>query len=183
MKRLVNIENPSIIITAPDELINEVGGNCYQVGGSQPLTYAKNLWRLEEPNVPKGIDEAAEEYALDVKAKPFGNLVKDAFKDGVKWRDAQIAKLPDNVDEAAVQAHIKLEEEGSLSFLNIFKAGAEWMAWLGVKIGETKIYLEDDGDEPPYSQQWLDLESTEFKIPDGAFENGDEVDVILRKKH
>lgn len=63
-----------------------------------------------------------------------------------------------------------------------FKAGAEWMAGQGVKIGETKIYLEDDGDEPTYSQQWLDLESTEFKIPDGAFEDGDEVEVILRKK-
>lgn len=53
---------------------------------------------------------------------------------------------------------------------------------LGVKIGETKIYLEDDGDEPPYTQEWLSLETTEFKIPDGAFKADDEVEVFLRKK-
>ena len=36
--------------------------------------------------------------------------------------------LPSNLAEAAVQAHIKLEEGEGLSFLNIFEAGAEWMA-------------------------------------------------------
>lgn len=64
----------------------------------------------------------------------------------------------------------------------LFRAGAVWMAGQGVKIGETKVYLEDDGDEPPYSQEWLDLETTEYQIPDGVFKNGDEVDIILRKK-
>lgn len=64
----------------------------------------------------------------------------------------------------------------------LFRAGAVWKAGQGVKIGETKVYLEDDGDDPPYSQEWLDLETTEYQIPDGVFKNGDEVDVILRKK-
>ena len=36
------------------------------------------------------------------------------------------------IEEAAIQAHIRLEESGDgLSFLNIFKAGAEWMAGQG----------------------------------------------------
>lgn len=101
---------------------------------------------------------------------------------------------PSNLDEAAnkeaddLLAYMKID--GDKIYLPSAKAlmialarfGAEWMAGQGVKIGETKIYLEDDGDEPPYSQEWLDLETTEYQIPDGVFKNGDEVDVILRKK-
>lgn len=103
--------------------------------------------------------------------------------------------LPSNLDEAAEKS--MPEEEGFLEIdiyggseavysreqmFAMFKAGAELVAGQGVKIGETKIYLEDDGDEPPYSQEWLDFESTEFKLPNGAFQPGDEVEVILRKK-
>lgn len=60
--------------------------------------------------------------------------------------------------------------------------GADWTTRLDVKIGETKIHLEDDGNEFPYTREWLDLESTEFKIPDGPFNDGDVVEVLLRKK-
>lgn len=96
--------------------------------------------------------------------------------------------LPEDLDEAtkeyAPDFSNDLTSKAAVEAVrDAFKAGAEWMAGQGVKIGETKIYLEDDGDEFPYSQQWLDLESTEFEIPDGAFDAGDEVDVILRKKH
>ena len=54
-----------------------------------------------KPSIPSDIDEAAEEYALDVKAKPFGDLVKETFKAGAQWRDAQIPKL-DSLDEVAI---------------------------------------------------------------------------------
>lgn len=95
--------------------------------------------------------------------------------------------LPADIDEAAeknfenmeVLEHENIFDE---THNRIFKAGAEWMAGQGVKIGETEIYLEDNGDEPPYTQEWLDLDSTEFRIPDGAFKPGDKVEVILRKK-
>ena len=40
-------------------------------------------------HLPSNLDEAAEEYALDVKAKPFGNLVKEAFKAGAEWMAEQ----------------------------------------------------------------------------------------------
>lgn len=40
---------------------------------------------LERPSIPSNLDEAAEEYALDVKAKPFSGLVKNAFKAGAEW--------------------------------------------------------------------------------------------------
>ena len=99
--------------------------------------------------------------------------------------------LPSNLDDAAKKIAYEVceqlpngTEKDSIVYYAILaaKAGAEWMVGQGVKIGETKIYLEDDGDEPPYSQEWLDIESTEFKLPDKAFQPGDEVEVILRKK-
>lgn len=102
-----------------------------------------------------------------------------------------LPSLPSNLDEAAKKIAYGVckqlpngTEKDSIVYYAILAAiaGAEWMAEQGVKIGETKIYLEDNGDEPPYSQEWLDLESTEFKLPDGAFQSGDEVEVILRKK-
>lgn len=101
----------------------------------------------------------------------------------------KVVSLPSNLGEAANNYGIDIRlgyprvmDETDKYIYNAFKAGAEWMAGQEIKIGETKIYLEDDGDEPPYSQEWLDLESTEFKLPDGAFQPGDEVEVILRKK-
>lgn len=64
-----------------------------------------------------------------------------------------------------------------------FKAGAEWMAGQGVKIGETEIYLEDDGGEPPYDgTTWLELTGTEYPIPEDKFKDRDKVDIILLKK-
>ena len=102
--------------------------------------------------------------------------------------------LPFNLDEAAnkeaddLLAYMKIDGDkiylptAKTLMIALARFGAEWMAGQEVKIGETKVYLEDDGDEPPYSQEWLDLESTEYQIPDGIFKNGDEVDVILRKK-
>ena len=52
-----------------------------------------------------------------------------------------------------------------------------------VKIGETKIYLNDDGGEPPYDgKQWIDLSCTEYEIPEDKFKDGDDVELIIRKK-
>ena len=62
-----------------------------------------------------------------------------------------------------------------------FKAGAEWMAGQYKTLGETEIYLEDDGGEAPYTQEWLDLATTEFAVPEG-FKPGDKVIVQIRKK-
>ena len=48
MKRLVCKENPKIYVVVPDEDIREVGGNCWQVIGPQPMTYVKCFWDLED---------------------------------------------------------------------------------------------------------------------------------------
>jgi hypothetical protein len=51
-----------------------------------------------------------------------------------------------------------------------------------VKIGETEIYLEDDGGEPPYDgKQWLDLSCMEYEIPKALFKDGDNVEILIRK--
>lgn len=51
-----------------------------------------------------------------------------------------------------------------------------------IKIGETKIYLDDDGGEPPYDgKQWLDLSCTEYEIPKDRFNDGDDVEILIRK--
>lgn len=50
------------------------------------------------------------------------------------------------------------------------------------KIGETQIYLEDDGGEQPYDgKQWLDLSCTEYEIPKALFKDGDNVEILIRK--
>lgn len=73
MKRLVCKDNPSIYIVAPDENIHEVGGNCWQVTGPQPLTYPKSLWNIEEMpdqekrvrELEKRVSEAGWQYEYD----------------------------------------------------------------------------------------------------------------------
>lgn len=63
-----------------------------------------------------------------------------------------------------------------LSLINTFEVKEE------IKIGETQIYLEDDGGEPPYDgKQWLDLSCTEYEIPSDKFKDGDTVEMIIRK--
>lgn len=53
MAKLINIENPVIYVVAPKSYIVEVGGNCLQVNSSQPITFAKALWRLDDKQSEK----------------------------------------------------------------------------------------------------------------------------------
>ncbi len=62
------------------------------------------------------------------------------------------------------------------NFINTLEVKEEF------KIGETEIYLDDDGGEPPYDgKQWLDLSCTEYEIPSDEFKDGDNVEIIIRK--
>ena len=102
--------------------------------------------------------------------------------------------LPSNLGEAAIQAAQNdmcdrqiMEDSNerrmlySRVFRRGFKAGALWMAGQYKTLGETEIYLEDDGGEAPYTQEWLDLATAEFAVPEG-FKPGDKVIVQIRKK-
>lgn len=89
MIKLINIDNPKITIAAPDKLIREVGGNCWQLGGTQPLTFPKHLWRTEVEQEPQGLDEAAEYYASNYPAYNDEQVIaKYAFKRGAEWQMA-----------------------------------------------------------------------------------------------
>ena len=70
--------------------------------------------------------------------------------------------------------------EGIVDFLNTIEFKKSDLD--EAKIGETQIYIEDDGGEPPYGgKQWLDLGCLEYEIPKDKFKNGDDVEVIIRK--
>ncbi len=89
------------------------------------------------------------------------------FVDGTEAMLDNISLLPSNLDEAAIQAHIRLEDGEGLSFLNIFKAGVEWITGQGYT------------DEVKYS----DLEDRKYVfVPYEEFNPGDKVIVQIRKK-
>lgn len=70
--------------------------------------------------------------------------------------------------------------EGIVDFLNTLELKESDLD--EAKIGETQIYIEDDGGELPYDgKQWLDLGCLEYKIPKDKFKDGDNVEVIIRK--
>lgn len=110
---------------------------------------------VREISLPSDLDEAAEEWCktnnkgIALSADKKSHYLaegKDAFKAGAQWRDAQIPKLPDSIDEAAEEYAYNNWEDNDyhtgasegLPFDAIghtercFKAGAEWMAGLGI---------------------------------------------------
>lgn len=72
---------------------------CIDEGRTQGIVKANEFEELldfldnQQPSIPSNLNEATEEYALDVKAKPFGNLVKDAFKAGAEWMARQFERI------------------------------------------------------------------------------------------
>ena len=111
--------------------------------------FVEAIEALSQPSL-SDLGEAAEEYSLDVKAKPYGNLVKEAFKSGATWRDAQIPSLPSNLDEAAEESWAVYEYRESpkglysTCYVDGFKAGAEWMAGQGETLNSLIWRDEDD---------------------------------------
>ena len=91
-----------------------------------------------------------------------------------KHIDEFYTSLPSNLDEAAVQAHIRMEESGEeMTFLNTFKAGAEWMAGQGAKFDTEMSWLDSFG----FQIGWPE----DTSIFD-CFDEGDKVVVQIRKK-
>lgn len=129
---------------------------------------------LSKPSLPSNLDEAAEEYSLDVKAKPYGNIVKEAFKDGATWRDSQIPELPSNLDEAAKEYLRQYNESESGNggddwdddICITFKTGAVWMAGQFQKIdGCLTDWYETNGVD--YCHGIRANES--FEVPEGFY--------------
>lgn len=93
MKRLVCKSNPHVRVTAPDDMIVEVQGNCWMLVGS--MLFSKSLWQLENCNVPEDLDVAAGTFAIEEvcpKDNAYENAVK-CFKAGAMWdRSQEITK-------------------------------------------------------------------------------------------
>lgn len=97
------------------------------------------------------------------------------------------------IDKSAVVAEITKRKKRNVLNEGAFEEDIDILSFINTlevkevdldeaKIGETQIYIEDDGGEPPYDgKQWLDLGCLEYKIPKGKFKDGDNVEVILRK--
>lgn len=105
------------------------------------LDYIESYVNLvaREPSLPSNLDEAAKQFQRrwDNDQSPEASFIA-----GAQWRDAQIPKLQDSIDEAAEEygrkeySHaIHFWDEGlsknrpevmKEDFVNAFKAGAEW---------------------------------------------------------
>lgn len=95
-------------------------------------------------DAPEGLDEAARLYAIPHYMKdidrehideyPYDTGLEAAFKAGAEWRNSQLPKLPDSLDEAAKTYEAYHDVDDSQPYLytvrgdiaNAFKVGAEW---------------------------------------------------------
>lgn len=125
-----------------------------------------------EEIITKSLDDAAEAYGKrqGLEDKPYAIKY---FKAGAEWRDAQILKLPNNLDNAAKE-YANIQDEGDKEkyvngyLYNGFYAGAEWMAAQG-DIFETEPYFcTAEGD-------------AEVSVPT-TFKPNEKVIVQIRKK-
>lgn len=137
---------------------------------------------LYESQLSSNLNKAAEEYAW-MKEEPLSegerlsfcfNPRIDAFKAGAEWRDAQIQKLPNNLDEVAEN---RVTENGRFKITSFEKMriedimfGAEWMTEQGETV---EGYITD---EIAYNGIAVILDNEE------QFKPGDKVIVQIRKK-
>ena len=141
--------------------------------------------------------------------KIMENLYEERYKRAIKiakeWKSglAGNGRIEDCIDELFPEL-IESEDERSRREITDFiccetdrgcitqdqiKKSDSWLAWLERQrndglylLGKTEIYLEDDGDDPPYTQEWLDIGTHEFQLPEGVFKPGDKVEILIRKK-
>ena len=123
-----------------------------ELGAYKELEHLESFLDTLQEQEPQGLDEAAENWCKencdgfvlrDKTSRYVGDGI-DAFKAGAEWRDKQIPKLPDDLEEAANTIPLKLLTENKESYTfdstgmrfpkDCFKAGAKWMA----RQGETK---------------------------------------------
>ena len=116
--------------------------------------------------------------------KKHGMIMKLIEKDAlVAEMERRISQFHSEKSKEDASVSDKLSLGGRIASIEEFKV---FINTLEVKeefkIGETEIYLNDDGGEPPYyGKQWLDLSCTEYEIPSDKFKDGDNVEIIIRK--
>ena len=136
------------------------------------LAFIESL-QQERPSLPSSLDEAADKFAVLYDQGTCDGIAQDCFKAGAQWRDAQIPKLPDNLDEAARLSAVSVPpiwpEKNIESHIRGFKAGAEWMAGQGETIDGEVLTTSDYG--------WGTIQN-----PKKLYQWGTEVTLQIRKK-
>ncbi len=156
---VINNENYTADEYAQDK-VEDIAEMCHRVLDGQ-------FGEIIESSLSPNIDEAADNCTYSEHA-----YARESFKEGAEWRNAQIPKLPDNVDEAAE----KYADTQNKNFLkpeivkNIFKAGAEWIAGQGASFNTKVGWIVG-----PTVLDWPDDILDKFKM-------SDEVIVQIRKK-
>ena len=133
----------------------------------------------DKSSLPLSLDEAAKKHASSVEGDYAfsegpdhycsGDL-EDAFKAGAQWRDAQIPKLQDNLDEVKLDIS-NMTDCGYKAIAEYYfnlgkKAGAEWMAGQFQKIeGELVDWYETKGVDYCCGVKTIDA----FEVPGGFY--------------
>ena len=150
---------------------------------TEQLSRAETAIESLSVSEPQGLDEAAEEYEEEYGKYLYG--LSTAFKAGAKWRDEQIPKLPDSVDEAAFDCATKGTIAQSIDSYNAFKVGAKWMAEQGEFLnGVVRKVTYGDRENGDYDE-WLSVHIDEIleQLPKNTkLKPGDKVIVQIRKK-
>ena len=85
----------------------------------QEIERLYNLYELAKDYQRMGACSTILDFINSLPEEPFdytnANIIPKDF-----------GELPQTIEQAAVQAHIELEERNGLSFVNIFSKGAEW---------------------------------------------------------
>lgn len=159
--------------TCQDRNIKESLNGVRKLLKGEELTGGERLERLR-PSLPSNLDEVAEEYR-DTEVCTGSDYIdddgdslyrsfalKEAFKAGAKWRDAQIPKLPDSLNGAANNycvdirlGYPRVMDETDKYIFNAFKAGAEWMARQG-DTREVGVNKQAEKDYIELAQLWVD---------------------------
>lgn len=193
-KKFIHEHGNIVKLFAPDGLSVDVLPGTWIVkmpeGFNVPMT---NPWLKANKPEPQGLDKAIKDYFQGLWP---GTETAEQCNTDMHFTPPAIMRLAEHFYSLGKESKVSIEglDEAAEEYrknddakypcdqclVNTFKAGAKWMAEQYKTLGETEIYLEDDGEEPPYTQEWLDLDTTEFKIPDG-FKAGDKVIVQIRK--
>lgn len=192
-------EDLNFIKDAFSQIIDDIAGN--PDWGDAAKAVASDLGTLERKlekrvtELSSNLDEAAEAFnredaarMWDYGGKTEGEIVEAAFKAGANWREAQIPKLPDNVDEAAdtfshngdVNGVGGEDYEDDLRIT--FKAGAECMAgqfhFVTAHCCESSNPASESVDKPLHLITLIYEDDNKNPYVVG----GDNVEICLRKK-
>lgn len=147
-----------VIVVFEDDYLNHIARIAYKDIQQDNYTY-----RIGEYNIYKGEEWGFCDFC---KRHDCYFIVPSETIEGGS------SEIPNDLEEAAVQAHIRLEEGGELSFLKIFEAGAKWQREQDrLEIANIKAKLWKDGFDDCKEQMMkkaVEIGTTEICwVPDG----------------